>query len=288
MQWLVETRNYWGKVVGSTGNRLDAFFAGEDLIGKTNNSFVKVGMEFQQFKSGHSYLEPKIKFRLDLPTLEEKLRLVFESDPAEDQTIEEQKRAQGSDRDNKDLKDSTVGALDFALKPRLNWRASTGVGIKFGNPIDPFWRYRVRGIYALNKIWELSSQHSVYFFHDKGWGTKAELTWQRDGPWFVFRQTTDGRYNYDDRRWELGHTYSFLKEIDTKRAINYQVGIIAETQPEVQATGYFVHAIYRRKLHKSWLFYEMIPEIYYPKDEDWRLSPSITVKIEMVLSAKDQ
>lgn len=288
LRWLIDNRNYWGKVVGDTGSRLDAFFAGEDVIEKTNNSFLKLGLQFQQFKSERSYLEPKIKFRLDLPTVEEKIRFVFESDPTEEQTIEEQKSAQGSERNSKDLSESTVGALDLALKQKRNWSSSTGIGVKFGDPIDPFWRFRIRGVYALTSVWALSSNDSLYFFHDEGWGAKAEITLQRNGPWFVFRQTSDGRYDYDDRRWELGHTYSFLSEIDAQRAINYQIGVIAETQPEVQATGYFAHAIYRRKLHKNWLFYEMTPELYYPKDANWKPSPSITLKVEMVLSAKEQ
>ena len=288
LSWLINTRNYWGRIVGDTGAQLDGFFAGDDAIRKTNGSFLKLGFEFRQLKGGTSYLEPKVKFRLDLPTLKEKLRLVLESEPPEEQTIDEKKRAQGSNRDQKDLNDSTVGALDLALRSKRHYSTSTGVGVKFGQPIDPFWRYRLNGIYALNKDWEISSHDSLYYFHAEGWGTQLEVTFQRNGPWFVFRQTSDGRYDYKTRRWELANTFSFLREIDSKRAINYQVGIIGETQPDVQATGYFAHAIYRRKLHKEWLFYEMIPEFYYPKEDNWKFSPSITFKIEMVLSSKQQ
>lgn len=288
LAWLIDTRNYWGKVVGDTGAQLDGFFAGDDAIKRTNGSFLKLGFEFQQLKGGTSYLDPKIKFRLDLPTLKDKLRLVVESEPPEEQTIGEKKRTPGSNRDEKDLNDSAVGALDLELKSKRNFTTSTGIGIKFGQPIDPFWRYRLNAIYAIDEQWQISSYDSLYYFHTEGWGTQLELSVQRTGPWFVFRQTTDGRYDYKTRRWELANTLSFLREIDSKRAINYQVGIIGETQPEVQATGYFAHAIYRRKMHKEWLFYELIPEFYYPKEDNWKFSPSITFKIEMVLSSQQQ
>lgn len=288
LAWLINTRNYWGKIVGDTGSQLDGFFAGDDAIRKTNNSFLKLGFEFQQIKGGTSYLKPKVKFRLDLPTLKEKLRVVLESDPQEEQTIGDIQRAQGSSKDVKDLNDSTVGALDLALQNKRHFSTSTGVGIKFGQPIDPFWRYRVNASYAINKDWEISSYDSIYYFHSDGWGTQLQVNLQRIGPWFVFRQTSYGKYDYHSRRWELANTLSFLREIDSKRAINYQVGIIGETQPDVQATGYFVHAIYRRKMHKEWLFYELIPEFYYPKEDNWKFSPSITFKIEMVLSSQQQ
>ncbi|KZZ67502.1 hypothetical protein A3765_04490 [Oleiphilus sp. HI0130] len=288
LAWLIDTRNYWGKVVGDTGAQLDGFFAGDDAIRKSNGSFLKLGFEFQQTKGGTSYFDPKVKFRLDLPTLKEKLRIVLESEPPEEQTIGEQKRPQGSNKDQKNLNDSAVGALDFELNKKRHINTSTGVGVKFGQPIDPFWRYRLNAKYAINKDWELSSYDSLYYFHSEGWGTQLNVTAQRNSPWFVFRQTSDGRYDHKTRRWELANTLSFLREIDSKRAINYQIGILGETQPEVQATGYFAHAIYRRKMHKEWLFYEMIPEIYYPKEDNWKFSPSITFKIEMVLSSEQQ
>lgn len=288
LSWLIETRNYWGKMVGDAGSQLDAFFADDNVIRQTNNSFVKLGFEFQQLKGGTSYLDPKIKFRLDLPTLKEKMRFVFESEPQEEQSISDKTRIRSASRDQKELNESTVGALDLELNKKRNFNSSTGVGIKFGQPIDPFWRYRLNAVYAIDRNWDITTYDSLYYFHSDGWGAQLEVNVQRNGPWFVFRQTTGGRYDYNDRRWELGHTYSLLREIDPKRAINYQIGIIAETQPEVQATGYFVHAIYRRKMHKEWLFYELIPEFYYPKEDNWKFSPSITFKIEMVLSSQTQ
>lgn len=288
LSWLIEKRNYWGKIVGNTGRRLDGFFANEEVIDETNDSFVKLGLEFHQYTHGTSYLKPDIDFRLDLPTLEEKLRLVFESEPIEKQKVSEKKRDQGSHRDSKDFQQSTVGALELKLENKRHYSSNTGVGLKLGHPWDPFWRYRVQGVYAFSEQWEIHSHDGIYFFHEEGWGSHLELSFQYNGPWYVARQTSDGRYDYKNRRWEVAHTYSFIQELSPIRAINYQIGLLGETQLDVQATGYFIHAIYRRKLHKEWLFYEMIPELFFAKGNDWNVSPSITFKIEMVLSQEEQ
>ncbi|KZZ61685.1 hypothetical protein A3762_02095 [Oleiphilus sp. HI0125] len=287
LTWLTENRNYWGHVVGDTAKRLDSFFADEEVIESSNNSFLKVGFEFQQYKSGHSYLDPIVKFRLHLPTLQKKLRLIVESETPEEQSVRDKKRAIGRKEDDKRVKDTASGALDFTLRNLKDFDTSTGVGVKLGDPIEPFWRYRLHGRYEFTDVWSVSSHDALYYYHDEGWGAHAEFTLQRQGPWFIFRQGIDGKYDHKERLWELAHTYSFLREIDSKRAINYQVGMLAETKPEVQATGYFVNAIYRRKLMKEWLFYEMIPEMYYPKEDNWKMDPSFTIKIEMVFSEKE-
>ena len=286
LNWIIKTRNYWGKVIGDTSQRLDAFFAGEEIIEETNNSFLKLSLAGQQSKSGHSKLIPKAKFRLELPTLEEKLRITIENQPSEKQSVEEKTRAHASQKLDKD-DDRAIGAIDLALHAKRHWKASTGVGVKFDIPLNPFWRAKTRGLYQLNDDWKVTAHESIYYFHKDGWGAQSSLAFDRQGPWFVFRQSTQGRYEYDSRRWEIGHTYSFMREISAIRAINYQVGMISETQPEVQATGYFVQAIYRRKLHKEWFFYELVPEFFYPKTSNWKLTPSLTLKFEIVLSATE-
>jgi hypothetical protein len=285
LEWIVDTRNYWGQIIGDTGKRLDGFFAGEDQIDKSNDSFLKISLKGIQYKSGRSYLEPKLKFRLDLPTVEEKLKLVIESDTPEEKSLEQKRRSQLLERDTENS--DATSALELELNRKRDWKANTSVGVKIGDPIDPFWRLKGNARYAFDRNWSVSTNDSIFYFHEKGWGAKAQLTFQRESDWFVFRQTNDGRYDHKSRRWELGHTYSFLRELSNKRAINYEVGVIAETKPEVQAIGYFIHAIYRRKLHADWLFYEMTPELYYPRSEDWELSPSFSAKIEIVFSSPD-
>lgn len=286
LQWIIKTRNYWGSLVGDTAKRLDGFFANEEQIINSNNSYMKLSLHASQYKNGRSYLEPKAKFRLHLPTLEKKLRLVFESESPEEQTVEERTRAAGERREKERLKETAVGALDVELKQRGNLQTSTGAGVRLGKPMNPFWRYKAKSELPINDTWKFRPHGNLYYFHLDGWGTQTSLTLERAGDWFVFRQGLDGRYDYAERRWEVAHTYSFLREIDAKRAINYQVGMLGETQPDVQATGYFVHAIYRRKIHKNWLFYEMIPEFFYPKEDNWKFSPSLTFKIEIVFSDK--
>lgn len=286
LDWIVHTRNYWGDIVGDTGSRLDGFFADEYQIEQTNSSYLKLSLQGVQYKGGSSYLYPKIKFRLDLPVTKRKFDIVFESESPESESLEDKQLSQGPNRETESIENTATGAIQFLVKQKEHWDVSMQTGVKLRLPLDPFWRTKANYSYNLNDDWRVSSNDSIYYFNSDGWGAGSNLRFERKGSWAVFRQTTDGRYTHTERRWEISHVYSFIREISPIRAINYEIGAFMQTKPDVEATGYFIHAIYRRKVYADWLFYELTPEVYYPKEDNWKFSPSISAKIEIVFSAK--
>ena len=285
LEWLRDTRNDWGEFIGNTGQRLDGFFAGNEAIENTNESFLKLALKATQSKNGHSELRPIIKFRLDLPALQKRLKLVFESEPAETQSLEELNRSRTSDQDEK-VRDTAIGAVELKTKPSHRWNASTSVGTKIRLPIDTFWRTKGNYRWQISERWSLNLRESLYYFHLDGWGETTQLTFERDSDHYVFRSKLEAKYLHEQRKMEFAQVFSLLKELSPIRAISYQLGILGENKPEVQTTAYFVNTTYRRKLYSNWLFYEMTPELLFPRDESFKLSPSITAKIEIVFSSQ--
>ncbi len=284
MEWLREKRNYWGALVDRTGRRLDGFFAGRNAIEKSNDSFIKLGLLARQEKGGRGYLEPILKFRLDLPTLEERLKLVFESESDDTKTLAEKRREQ-TNAPSQELKETATGALRYQTPAKKRWRASTSVGIDLEIPPDFFWRARGRYRWDINKFWNFETQQNLYYFHKDGWGETTRFTFERSDADIVFRSTTEARYVHNERKMEYAQTWSFIKELSPIRAINYQFGLLAENKPDRAVTDYFINTVYRRKLSQEWLFYEIIPSLNFPRNESYTLSPAISAKIEMVFSA---
>ncbi|MDX1451715.1 MAG: hypothetical protein R3183_04090 [Oleiphilaceae bacterium] len=284
MDWLREKRNYWGNLVDRTGRRLDGFFAGRNAIERSNDSFVKLGLLARQERGGRSYLEPILKFRLDLPTLEERLKLVFESESDDAKSLAEKNKERTAAPDQ-DLKQTATGALRYQTPPEKRWRASTSVGVDLEVPPDFFWRARGRYRWDITPAWSFEAQQNVYYFHKSGWGETTRFTFERSSAELVFRTTSEARYLHDERRMEFSHGYSFLKELSPIRAINYQFGILAENKPHRVITDYYANVVYRRKLSQDWLFYEITPAVNFPRDESYSLVPSLVTKIEIVFSA---
>lgn len=284
LEWITNKRNDWGKLIGDTGRRLDGFFASDEAIERSNDSFIKLALIGKHSKGGSSKLEPRFKFRLDLPTLEERLKIVFESEADETRTLAD-KSGQTGKSVNNDISESAVGALKLVAKKARKWKASASVGVDLQIPPDYFWRSKIYYRWQLAEQWNLDAQQKIYYFHKDGWGETTSLTFQRTGDFVVFRSSSQAKYLHKDRRTEFSQTWSFLKALSPIRAINFQFGILGENKPKAQVTNYFLNTIYRRKLSKEWLFYEMIPALWFPRDDHFKATPSISAKIEIVFSS---
>lgn len=285
LDWLKNKRNYWGKLVGDTGHRLDAFFANTSAINHSNDSYVKIALKGEQKSGERSYLRPQFKFRLDLPALKERLKLVIESETEETQSLEETNRERTLDKNQRT--EGAVGALQIQSKPSHRWNASTSVGIDFQIPLDPFWRSKANYVWTINDLWRFELRESLYHFHSSGWGETTQLEFERSGENHVFRTKTEAKYKHASRSMEFAQIFSVLKELSDIRALTSRVGILGQNKPQRQTTAYFVNTTYRRKIYSTWLFYELTPEILFPRNDNFNLQPSLTAKIELVFSSDE-
>lgn len=288
LTWVTQTRNEWGQTIGNTGRRLDGFFADTEVIERTNHSFLKLALRAQYAKYGEIDLEPIAKFRLDLPALEDKLRLTIENEPLEGQTLEETSRENILETSSNEP-ESTIASLKLQLEEFFEperWKASTSVGIDFDFPSDYFWRAKGSYYWNITPYWTLRTLQKVYYFHRKGWGESTKFLFERDYDSHVFRITSQAKYIHETHVMQFSQRFSMLKELTPVRAMNLQLGILGTNRPNPRVTDYFVNVVYRRQLSEDWLFYEMTPELLFPREDSFKASPSITAKIEIVFSSK--
>lgn len=292
MSWLSETRNAWGKTIGNAGQRLDGFFADSDVIDKTNNSFVKLALLTRFSKYGEIDTEPLAKFRLDLPTLKKRLRFTIESEASESQTLEEKSRENTSENEAvKTVEDSTIAALKLQLKDVKDWfepeywNASTSIGAELELPVNTFWRNKISYSRQLSDLWYFNTLEKIYYFHKDGWGESTQFLFERLGDEYVFRSSSEAKYIHQDRTFEFAKRFTFLTELSAKRAISYQLGILGTNTPNPRVSSYFLNSVYRRKLMEEWLFYEITPELVFPREENFKATPSLTIKLEIVFSS---
>jgi hypothetical protein len=41
--------------------------------------------------------------------------------------------------------------------------------------------------------------------------------------------------------------------------------------------------LYRYRLHREWMFFELSPQLHFPKVNNFRISPMLSVRLEMLL-----
>ena len=139
-----------GNWVDNTSRNIDAFFGGGESATVNNESYLRLGQEIDWMEGDGTSGDISVRYRIDLPTTEERLRLVIESDPEESQgTLADQ----GSGRlynDQRDRSTSTFG-LDWleSRDKRENWSNRIGAGIRLRMPLDPYVRF------TSERLWDI-------------------------------------------------------------------------------------------------------------------------------------
>ncbi|MDX5298946.1 MAG: hypothetical protein LPK85_08355, partial [Gammaproteobacteria bacterium] len=77
--WAMDQRDVQSRHVEDFGAWLDRALSGELVRDRNNESYLRLGFSTRWEKSNMPGLKPEARFRLDLPTVEEKWRLVIES-----------------------------------------------------------------------------------------------------------------------------------------------------------------------------------------------------------------
>ncbi|MDX9875890.1 MAG: hypothetical protein RBS88_13350 [Spongiibacteraceae bacterium] len=69
--------------------------------------------------------------------------------------------------------------------------------------------------------------------------------------------------------------------LDRRSVVTYSAGITAESLHSMRTTNYFLVAHYRRDLHKQLLYFDVIPELTFPREEDFDAVFGITLRLEI-------
>ena len=131
---------------------IDNFFAGEDALTDTNKSYARLELG-TRFTEGLGFIDDSsVKFKLNLPATQKRLRVIIESESEEDETLEEANRS--SVLASRDTTDTSISAaLRFISSEADLWKSRFDIGIKAKIPPDPFARYSAKRRWALNEAW---------------------------------------------------------------------------------------------------------------------------------------
>ncbi|HEX4919028.1 MAG TPA: hypothetical protein VFV43_14080 [Limnobacter sp.] len=255
------------RLVDDTARGLDQFFGTDDSLFVENQSFLRVGLE-TRLRPGDSKLDPSLRFRVDLPTTKERLRLIIESDIEEplgrfsEQGIREVRGAGRFDTNN-----SAIGLEQRSAKdPTQQWVQGLGVGVKFGLPLDPYVRYSAARQWNFHdKLWQVNSVSRVTQFNQRGVQARTNFD--------INRRLDDARYlrfqtyvEYEERRDStvFSQTAEINQILNSRTAMRYAVIAVGDDLGNERVKDYILQVFYRRDIHKNIVFLDVIPELHFP------------------------
>src|SRR5690606_10917274 len=130
--WVIRQERRHGVTVQNIGAWADRTLSGSNLALPNNESYLRLGFAAESEYSDPAQFKPEARFRLDVPTTREKLRLVIESESEELIPLAEREGdRQLTEPDRSDT--DTTGALRFV----------TGVGDAINLSMDVGGRLRL-------------------------------------------------------------------------------------------------------------------------------------------------
>lgn len=282
--WVLTQEDDHGQRVQALGEWADRTLSGSTFAAPNNESYLRVGFATESEYGDPAQFDPEVRFKLDVPTVEEKLRLVVESESDELIPLGESRRDRQLTANERTDTEAT-GALRYLSQLTDTINLSNDIGARLRFPPDAFWRARARGQWQLENDWKLSLDQRIYYFHVDGWGERTWLGLDKTiGDGWHLLSASEAAWVHRDRNFELSHIVSTYKRLNTRATLNPRVGVLGESKPTWRTTNYFADVTYRYRLHEDWLFGEIIPAIEFPRDYRFKDRVSLVLRIELFFS----
>jgi hypothetical protein len=285
--WIENQREFLSDKVQSAAIGLDRYISRDSFDeGYDNESYAQLRLINRFLESGVTEQEVRVSGKVDLPNGKRNAKLIFDTDPDDFDSLEDKQRGLnvGTSYDEDKSKELVAG-VQVVRGTSDNWARTTSAGIKLRSQLDPFFRVRFLRQNVLTDNWEYRLRETFFYFHTEGFGveTESDLYWILNSNQLVNARVA-GKFLDADSNWEWLNSYSLNTRIDRNNAIEYQLGVSANSQPTIQTTNYWVRSTWQHRLYKNWLYFKAVPEVTFERENDFSASLSLTFELEIFFS----
>ena len=258
----------------------DAFFEDPNYEAEAAYSQIRIRPEFYYRQEQGAAGRFRFRARFNLPNLGRRVSLVAGAD-------EDDGGFENSVDDSRD--DGAIG-LQFFLKESSSWNASFTAGLKF-NEFTTFFGPRVRYEHAVGEKGSYRLTQTVRWQTNNTWQINSRVDLNRViNDFFFFRQTFDGRWR-GERAEEEGYrteVSSFLTQrLSSKSGLQYEFSTVFHTRPDTHVDEYVLSMRYRKQTKREWLYYEIVPQISFENEYDYKFNPGIRLRLEIFYGGKE-
>jgi hypothetical protein len=284
--WMDRTHAYLNRTLCQPAAWFDGFF-GEERPYEEGYPGTSARLQFGvRWSEDEDYTYPnQFNISMRLPHATRKLRLIVagksEGDPT--QILPDDPLDTGLEEDE-DEREGKV-ELRYDARERRRSKFSVGLGMRFDLPLPPPYvrlRYRYTFPLSVNSLARLVQ--TGFWEEEEGFGgtTRIDLE-RRFGEPVLVRWSSAGNYSESIEGIEWGSRFSLFRKLSSKKAVTYATGLSGVTKPRCLVEQFEADVRYRKNFFRPWLFYELVPEIRWPRDETGSYRPvwGVTVLLEI-------
>lgn len=229
----------------------------------------------------------RLRARLALPTLENRLQLVFGR--VDDREIIEESQSQSGPqlpgRFSRVEDEAWLLGLGYSKQGGLENGFDFGAGVRLRFPVDPY----VKGTYRHNLIFDdatmLRARQTIFWRDSRGFGETTEFDFDRLlGPRMLARWSNRATLAEDVERFEWSSAGTLAQSFSNRRAIAYTTYVNGIINTDVPIRDFGLDLRYRQRALRKWLFLELRASLGWPKEfpeEKREINPGVGVGFEM-------
>jgi len=248
--WYDGTQAYVNSQFCEPALWFDNFFASERVLREgVAGTYIRWRNEFIYDEEEAFKFNSDLSFSVELPGMQDRLRLTFDSD--EDETLRDV--TPGGNQ-------AQASSLGLQLDVAKNTRSKFNISVSF----SPRVRLRYRYTYPVLQTVTLRLTQEVQ--REKAINSSRTLIdfeklFENQ---FLFRASTEGKLSeeYDGVRWL--QAFILFQRVNKKASLSYEASVNGITQPTALALSYRLGVRFRKNFHRKWLFYEIAPEMTWP------------------------
>jgi hypothetical protein len=244
-------------------------------------------------QDGHINLGTTLRANIRLSRVNERLQLVIagEDEPAPfSSSLPEDPGNPGFDRSSPSARSANT-ELRYDLVRTTSLNLFLGAGVRFVVPPEAFVRSRLQYTYKISDVSLLRCGETLFYKNFDVLGETSELDLERQlDKNTLLRWATTGTVSSEIRGMEWGTELSLIRELSARRGITFTGGVYGNTSNDGAVQNYRVLARYRQNFLRNWLFYELEPEVSWPRNADGSFPTNFafTFRLEVVFQGKEK
>lgn len=250
-----------------------------------DRSFLVLNLESIFGESGEHEFNVRARAKADLPNTKQRFKFIFESQPEEDVSLENSERV-GRLRNDKIVNDNAVAGIEFTQDSReFEWRPSTNFGSRLDFPLDVFTRFRLQKKKTLPSSWLLTSRFDFSYFVREGAIPAISLSLDRPiNDVLSFLSISRYKYTRNESLQEYFQSVQLNHIYSDRLLLEYKLGAYGDSEPSNDLDGYFTHVAFKKRVYHDWIYFSVIPEVSFLKEDNWDPSFAITLQLQTIYS----
>jgi len=257
---------------------VDSFFSDPNFEAESAKTLVRIRPELYYRKEQGAEGKLKARIKFSLPNMSRKTSLIIGSDD----------EVGSFDEATDDSAQESVIGLQFFGQQTKRWNTSLSAGLRF-NEFAVYIGPRVRYFQPWGNRRSISFTQAVRYQSNNYWNSISRLDFNfiLDGRFF-FRQTFDGRWRgekSDEEGFRTRVSSILTQRLEKGIGLQYDFSTIFHTRPDTRVDSYTLALRYRKRTRREWLYYEIVPQVSFDHEFDYKFNPGIRLRVEFFYGA---